>query len=150
MELYQTTFRSISGGDLLNDGDLVNLNDLLSQLSAASPQCDNISSAQRSLNNCGLVTVRFEGALIGMTTVVDCSTLTGKRLFIHDVIVAGHHRGHGLAEEMMRVVHTHAIGAGYSRIELTSKPQREAANHLYIKLGYVLRNSETNLYCLYL
>jgi ribosomal protein S18 acetylase RimI-like enzyme len=87
---------------------------------------------------------------------------TAEKMFaqIHDVITTESHRGKqygrkmGLAEELLRMIIEDARGQQYRYLELTSKPEREAANKLYQKVGFKLRavavDDGTNLYRFYL
>ncbi|MFN3491174.1 MAG: GNAT family N-acetyltransferase, partial [Anaerolineales bacterium] len=69
---------------------------------------------------------------------------TGIRSIIEDVIVDESARGKGVGEKLMRKAIKMAQERGAKNISLTSNPQRVAANHLYIKLGFQKR--ETNAY----
>jgi ribosomal protein S18 acetylase RimI-like enzyme len=53
-------------------------------------------------------------------------------------------RGKGAGEALTRAAMELAAEKGAKKIDLTSRPEREAANHLYQKLGFVLWN--TNFY----
>lgn len=63
---------------------------------------------------------------------------------IDEVIVSESQRGKGLGTILMAACEEWAWDQGSNVIELTSRPSREAANHLYQKLGYQIR--ETNVY----
>ena len=52
--------------------------------------------------------------------------------------------GQGVGEALSRAALDKAGGLGCRTVELTSRPSREAANHLYKKLGFEVR--ETNVY----
>lgn len=89
-----------------------------------------------------------EGELVGMATLTDTSTLTGRRLLVDDVVVLEECRGQGIGQKLMEEIIKWARLGEYQFIELTSKPERLAANALYQKLGFVLR--KTNAYRLHL
>lgn len=94
--------------------------------------------------------------------VVSMATLsfvsTGEKNFgqIHDVVTDKAHRGKqcgrdmSLAEEILRMVIDYAHVRELSHLELTSKPDREAANALYQKIGFRIVSKAvpggTNLY----
>lgn len=63
---------------------------------------------------------------------------------LDEVIVSDRVRGQGLGRVLMDAVETWAWEHDADTIEFTSRPSREAANALYQKLGYKLR--ETNVY----
>ena len=53
-------------------------------------------------------------------------------------------RGRGVGEALSQEAVRRALALGARTVELTSRPSREAANRLYQRLGFVLRDS--NLY----
>lgn len=63
---------------------------------------------------------------------------------IDEVIVGESARGQGVGRQLMEAAHKWAWDNNADSIELTSRKSREAANALYKKLGYELRN--TNVY----
>ena len=64
--------------------------------------------------------------------------------WIEDVVVDETVRGRGVGEALSREAVRRAVALGARTIELTSHPSREAANRLYRRLGFSLRDS--NLY----
>jgi ribosomal protein S18 acetylase RimI-like enzyme len=84
------------------------------------------------------------GRVIGMLTLVVFPIPTGMRAWIEDVVVDRDARGQGvgalLTQEALRLAGAH----GARTVDLTSRPSREAANRLYARLGFELR--ETNVY----
>jgi len=69
---------------------------------------------------------------------------TGMRAWIEDVVVDENARGKGVGEALNRRAIEIAIQAGAKTIDLTSRPSREAANRLYQRLGFSVR--DTNIY----
>jgi GNAT superfamily N-acetyltransferase len=63
---------------------------------------------------------------------------------IDEVVVSSSARGTGLGTAIIRKCEDWAWQQNADTIEFTSRPAREAANNLYKKLGYSLRN--TNVY----
>jgi len=82
--------------------------------------------------------------IIGSLTLVTFRIPTGLRAFIEDVVVDGNTRRSGAATKLTNAALAKAKQLGVSTVDLTSRPSREAANALYQKLGFELRNS--NLY----
>jgi ribosomal protein S18 acetylase RimI-like enzyme len=82
--------------------------------------------------------------LIGMATLCPQWTLKGFSGNIQDVVVNSKDRGKGYGETLLVNVLLHAQSIGMKYVDLTSKPEREVANHLYRKLGFVLLG--TNFY----
>ncbi len=61
-----------------------------------------------------------------------------------DVVVDATVRGRGVGEALSQAALERAAAEGARSVGLTSRPSREAANRLYRRLGFALR--ETNLY----
>ena len=85
-----------------------------------------------------------EGEIVGALTLVLFRIPTGIRAWIEDVVVDGSARGRGVAETLSREALRRATAAGARTVDLTSRASREAANRLYRRLGFQLR--ETNVY----
>ena len=83
-------------------------------------------------------------AIVGTLTLVVFPIPTGRRAWIEDVIVASAASGQQLGERLSRAALDKARELGCRTVELTSRPSREAANHIYKKIGFELR--ETNVY----
>jgi ribosomal protein S18 acetylase RimI-like enzyme len=88
--------------------------------------------------------LRHDGRIVGTLTLVVFRIPTGVRAWIEDVVVDESMRGRGVGEALNREAMRLAIERGARTVELTSRPSREAANRLYQRLGFRLR--ETNLY----
>jgi ribosomal protein S18 acetylase RimI-like enzyme len=91
-----------------------------------------------------LLLAHDDGDLVGMLTLAVFRIPTGVRAWIEDVVVDGAARGRGVGEALSRRAVALAEGAGAKTVELTSRPSREAANRLYRRLGFEIR--ETNVY----
>ena len=84
------------------------------------------------------------GQVVGMLTLVIFTLPTGVRAWIEDVVVDDASRGGGVASTLIRAAIDRADSAGARTVDLTSRPHREAANRLYVRLGFEKR--ETNVY----
>jgi ribosomal protein S18 acetylase RimI-like enzyme len=84
------------------------------------------------------------GQVVGMLTLVIFTLPTGVRAWIEDVVVDDAWRGGGVASTLIRAAIERADAAGARTVDLTSRPHREAANRLYVRLGFEKR--ETNVY----
>lgn len=82
--------------------------------------------------------------IVGTTTLVTFRIPTGMRAWIEDVIVDSACAGRGISYDINRFALDAARALGCKTVDLTSRPSREAANHVYKKLGFVER--ETNVY----
>jgi ribosomal protein S18 acetylase RimI-like enzyme len=83
-------------------------------------------------------------AVVGSLTLVLFRIPTGVRAWIEDVVVDGSARRRGVGEALTRRALEVAAEAGARTVDLTSRPAREAANRLYVKLGFSRR--DTNVY----
>lgn len=117
---------------------------LLPQLSSSSPpptreQVVEIVESPAS----ALLVARLEGQIVGTLTLVMFRTPTGVRAWIEDVVVDEAARGHRIGEALTLEALSRAEKAAKT-VDLTSRASREAANHIYRKLGFVER--DTNVY----
>jgi ribosomal protein S18 acetylase RimI-like enzyme len=86
----------------------------------------------------------FGGAILGSLTLVVFSAPTGPRAWIEDVVVAPETRGRGVGAALVLHALRRAKMAGSRTVDLTSRPARQDANRLYLRLGFVQR--QTNVY----
>jgi ribosomal protein S18 acetylase RimI-like enzyme len=91
-----------------------------------------------------LFVARVENEIVGSLTLATFRIPTGIRAWIEDVVVDESARGHGVGEALNRAALNEAKRRGAITVELTSRPSREAANRLYLRMGFVVR--ETNVY----
>ena len=82
--------------------------------------------------------------VVGMLTIGSYDVPSGTKVWIEDVVVDESQRGRGIGKELMLFAISFAKSLGAGSVELTSRPSRTAANQLYKKLGFVIR--DTNLY----
>jgi ribosomal protein S18 acetylase RimI-like enzyme len=82
--------------------------------------------------------------IVGALALIVYTVPTGIRSIIEDVVVDESARGKKVGEQLMLKAIDVAKTRGAKNISLTSNMQRVAANRLYIKLGFVKR--ETNAY----
>lgn len=84
------------------------------------------------------------GRIVGVLTLAVFRIPTGIRAWIEDVVVDESARGEGAGAALVRAALDHAARAGAVTVDLTSRPDREAANRLYLRLGFEART--TNVY----
>ena len=82
--------------------------------------------------------------ILGMLSLVACEIPTGVRAWVEDVVVDEAARGQGAGFALVEAAVEHAKKVGARTVDLTSRPSREAANRLYQRAGFQLR--ETNVY----
>ena len=68
----------------------------------------------------------------------------GLRAWIEDVVVAESGRRRGVGEALTRAAIRRAEEVGARTVDLTSRASREAANRLYLRVGFKQR--DTNVY----
>jgi ribosomal protein S18 acetylase RimI-like enzyme len=116
---------------------------LLPQLSRSAPALDR--TALRALvDRPGnrLLVARLDGAIVGTLTLVTFPIPTGLRAWIEDVVVDEAARGHGVGAALTQAAVGFARADGARTVDLTSRPARAAANRLYERLGFRLRDSK--------
>ena len=82
--------------------------------------------------------------IVGAMILVLFPLASGLRAWIEDVVVDEAARGRGIGAALNRQAIEIARQAGARTVDLTSRPDREAANRLYARLGFNQRN--TNVY----
>ena len=85
-----------------------------------------------------------DGRVVGMLTIVLFPIPTGIRAWIEDVVVDEDARGQGVGALLTQAALDLAVAHGARTVDLTSRPDREAANRLYARLGFEQR--QTNVY----
>lgn len=117
---------------------------LLPQLSSQAQTPSNGYIANLLSQGCiTFLVAADEQTVYGTTTLVTYSTLTGVRCRIEDVVVSEEARGHGLGQQLTAKAVDLARNSGARTIDLTSRPHREAANAMYRKMGFEIRNSNS-------
>ena len=84
------------------------------------------------------------GTILGMLSLATFAIPTGVRAWVEDVVVDAGTRGMGAGQQLVEAAVAHAQKIGARTVDLTSRPSREAANRLYQRAGFQLR--ETNVY----
>jgi ribosomal protein S18 acetylase RimI-like enzyme len=118
---------------------------LVPQLSRSSPpptrtQLERIVAAPGTT----LFLARDGGRIVGMLTLVVFAIPTAVRAWIEDVVVDEGSRGTGVAAALVEAALDRAGVLGARTVDLTSRPDREVANRLYVRMGFERR--ETNVY----
>lgn len=120
---------------------------LIPQLSATSPPPGKDELTEMALNpNTVLFAARDTetDAIVGVLTLTFFRIPTGLQARIEDVVVDGEARGRGVGKQLTAAAIQRAQGAGAKAVGLTSRPARQAANRLYLSMGFEMR--ETNVY----
>ena len=121
------------------------LNNLLPQLSSsASPLSESDLREIISSESSHLLIAKDEDIYLGSLTLAVFRIPTGKRAWVEDVVVSESARGKGVGKKLLKHAVKLANSCEAKTIDLTSRPSRDAANALYKKAGFEMR--ETNVY----
>jgi ribosomal protein S18 acetylase RimI-like enzyme len=119
---------------------------LVPQLSASSPPptAAELELMVEAPSSVLLVARSGDGAIVGSLTLALFRVPTGVRAWIEDVVVDEAARGAGAASALVIEALHRASAEGAKSVDLTSRPSRQAANRLYVRLGFEAR--QTNVY----
>jgi ribosomal protein S18 acetylase RimI-like enzyme len=118
---------------------------LVAQLSSSKVDFDRRVLAQMIESDATDVFIATQSNdVVGTLTLLVGRIPTGTRCFIEDVVVDSKARGSGLGEALVRAALDRAKERGAKTVDLTSRPGRDAANRLYLRCGFALR--DTNVY----
>ena len=121
------------------------LNRLLPQLSTSAPALTVADVAELIASPAIVLFIaRDEAEVVGSLTLVIFPIPTGLRAWIEDVVVDEGARGVGIGEALTNAAIAESRRRHVRSLDLTTRPSREAANRLYVRLGFELR--ETNVY----
>ena len=121
------------------------VNALVPQLSSSSPPA-SLDELSRIVDDSAttLFVARDGDRIVGMLTLAAFRIPTAQRAFIEDVVVDEAARGTGVAAALVQAALDRAAELGARTVDLTSRPDREAANRLYQRMGFAART--TNVY----
>ena len=129
----------------ITDENLAAVNRLIPQLSRSAPPLSAEALKQIvSWDGNYLLIARDGDRVVGMLTLVTFPIPTGLRAWIEDVVVDEAARGQGVGAALTQEAVRRSRAVGARTVDLTSRPTRQAANRLYERLGFELR--ETNAY----
>ena len=126
-------------------GNLGEIKGLLPQL-VKTPKVITLRDIRKILSdsNVYLLTIKDGVKIVGIAALLFHAAPTGFHAHIEDVVIDEAYRGRGLGEKLIQKLMAIAKTKQARYIELTSRPSRVAANHLYQKLGF--EKKETNVY----
>ncbi len=90
------------------------------------------------------IAVTAEEHILGCASLCVFESPTGRKASVEDVVVASSYRGQHIGKQLMQHVNEYAKTLAPISLQLTSRPERVAANKLYQSLGFQKR--ETNAY----
>jgi len=126
--------------------------ELVAALARLTPQLSSSSPAPTATELAEMIeaagttvwVARLDGEIVATLTLVVFRIPTGLRAWIEDVVVDRAAAGNGIGAALTNAAVDKARSLGARNVDLTSRPSREAANHLYQKLGFQRR--DTNVY----
>ncbi len=129
--------------------DLEQIAELITQLrgkdiSVADIKTDVEAIVQSSVK--AIIVAREADEIVGVLVVNILMKLAKREARIDEFVVDSNVRGGGLGKKIITFALDWAWSKDCNTVELTSRPSRVAANHLYQKLGFALR--KTNVYVL--
>ncbi len=118
---------------------------LVPQLSSSSPppSADHLDALLAS-DDTVLFIARLDGHIVGSLTLAFYRIPTGIKAWIEDVVVDETASGRGIGTLLNEAALDEARARGAKSVDLTSRPSRAAANHLYQRIGFERR--DTNVY----
>lgn len=131
----------------ITDDILAAFDHLIPQLSASNPPPTGDELSQMAADpNIVLYVARDTDSdeIVGTLTLAFFRIPTGLQARIEDVVVDEVVRGRGVGEQLTNAAIDRARAAGAKAVGLTSRPAREAANRLYLRRGFEVR--DTNVY----
>jgi ribosomal protein S18 acetylase RimI-like enzyme len=108
------------------------------------PSLNDLADLVRDASSTLMIARDDHGQIVGALTLTVYRVPTGIRSIIEDVIIDTSARGQGIGDALMKYAIDLAREKGAQNISLTSNPMREAANRLYLRVGF--KNRETNAY----
>jgi ribosomal protein S18 acetylase RimI-like enzyme len=137
---------SVEAAALVDDDLCAAVDHLVPQLSRSSPPPSRTVLERIVADGATTLFVARDdsGGIVGMLTLATFQIPTGMRAWIEDVVVDDAARGAGAAAALVQAALDHSAELGARTVDLTSRPDREAANRLYLRMGFETR--QTNVY----
>lgn len=133
----------------LRTGDLPRINDLIAVLTQRAVTCgrDELATVfyRAQLLLARDIAVEGEAPIVGMGTMNLVSVTYACSGLIDDVVVLPSHQGRGIGTAIVERLIAQARNLGLAYVELSSTPQRAAANHVYAQKLKGKRR-DTNVY----
>ena len=131
--------------DVVGPEVLEALRRLIPQLSQSAPTVEGYDlESIVAAPDTTLFVARSDAGIVGTLTLVLFRSPSGVRGWIEDVVVDVATRGQGVGEALVDAAIALARKASSRTVDLTSNPKREGANRLYVRCGFVQR--DTNVY----
>lgn len=145
----ETSVVTVEIAEVVDDELLEAFERLIPQLSSSSPPPSRGQLTEMVDNDQTVLFVARLGdgataEIVGSLTLAFYRIPTGLKAWIEDVVVAESARGHGVGIALSEAALAEARQREAKDVNLSSRPARDAANQLYLKLGFDVR--DTNMY----
>ncbi|KAI9468435.1 MAG: GCN5-like N-acetyltransferase [Benjaminiella poitrasii] len=127
-----------------SSSEIEQLLSLLGQLSSSSTITSETVIKAIQNPHLTLLVATCDDRIVGTASMIVASCLTGTRAHLEDVVVDKEFRGKGIATLLVHDIIDRARKTSARTLDLTSRPDRVAANGLYQKLKFIKR--DTNVY----
>ena len=131
-----------------DSADYPRFQELMHQLDPLRTVTEDMLRAVVEADGSHLFVVREEKRVVGCATLCIYDSPTGRKAAVEDVVVLETCRGKHLGKHLMEALLEEAARHAPLEVHLTSRPSRAAANALYVRMGFVRR--DTNAYRLVL
>jgi ribosomal protein S18 acetylase RimI-like enzyme len=136
---------AVEAAALVDDDLCAAVDRLVPQLSRSSPPPSRAVLERIVTDDATtLFVARNDVGIVGMLTLATFQIPTGVRAWIEDVVVDTDARGSGVAAALVQAALERSAELGARTLDLTSRPDRAAANRLYVRMGFETR--QTNVY----
>ena len=127
---------SVEAAALVDDDLCAAVDRLVPQLSRSSPPPSRAVLERIVTDDATtLFVARNDVGIVGMLTLATFQIPTGVRAWIEDVVVDTDARGSGVAAALVQAALERSAELGARTVDLTSRPDRAAANRLYFAWG---------------
>ncbi|MBP5636244.1 MAG: GNAT family N-acetyltransferase [Bacteroidales bacterium] len=126
------------------DLDFGQMTELMHQLNPELKVTEEMVQQTIEAPDSHLFVMRDGARAIGCATLGVFNSPTGRKASIEDVVVLDEYRGQGLGKRLIEHLLSEAVKLAPIKVQLTSRPVREAANKLYQSMGFTRR--DTNFY----
>ena len=124
----------------LQPDDAERIHELFAQLSQRKPQ-DVESLLKSESDRLFLAVYRKDGKILGMASMNTYRVVSGYKGWIEDVVVDKEARGLGVGRQLIEFLISQGKSIELTDIFLFTEEEKQAAIHLYEKLGFKQRDS---------
>ncbi len=128
----------------VTEGQVQEVRELMGELDPSIPVTEEMVRRTLEAENTHLFAVMEGERIVGCASLCVFESPTGRKASVEDVVIQEAFRGRQLGKQLMQHVIEYAKELAPINLQLTSRPERVAANAMYQSLGFQKRN--TNAY----